>query len=151
MSLDVYLTTIKHTVTRETGIRVRHNGAVERISRQEWDARYPGHEPIIVEEMDEIETDEVYWANITHNLGEMAEAAGIYKALWRPEEIGIAKAAQLIEPLEQGLNVLRSDPEKFRAFNAPNGWGTYEGLVSFVEKYLAACREHPDADVSVSR
>jgi len=34
----------------------------------------------------------VYDANITHNLGAMAEAAGIYKHLWRPEEIGITKA-----------------------------------------------------------
>ena len=25
--------------------------------------------------------------NITHNLGSMAAAAGIYKALWRPEEL----------------------------------------------------------------
>lgn len=31
---------------------------------------------------------EVFSANITHNLGEMADKAGIYKACWRPEEIG---------------------------------------------------------------
>lgn len=94
---------------------------------------------------------EVYSSNITHNLGKMASEAGIYEHLWRPEEIGITKAEQLIRPLEEGLALLKQEPEHFEKFNAPNGWGTYEHFVPFVEKYLAACRENPDADVSVSR
>lgn len=99
----------------------------------------------------EIMPTEVYWANITHNLGKMAEQAGIYFALWRPEEIGITKASELIVPLETGLALLKSDPERFEKFNAANGWGLYEHFVPFVENYLNACREHPDADISVSR
>ena len=65
--------------------------------------------------------------------------------------IGITKAAQLVEPLEKGLALLRSDPERFRKFNASNGWGKYEHLVAFVEEYLGECRKNPDADVEVSR
>ena len=34
--------------------------------------------------------DEVYSANITHNLGGMAREGGIYQACWRPEEIAFA-------------------------------------------------------------
>ncbi len=64
-----------------------------------------------------------YSANITHNLGDMAEEAGIYKHLWRPEEIGITKAVQLVEPLSKGLSFMKSDPERFKKFNAENGWG----------------------------
>lgn len=94
---------------------------------------------------------EVYSSNITHNLGRMADAAGIYKHLWRPEEIGITTAAQLIDPLADGLARLEAAPEEFRAFDAPNGWGRYEHLVEFVRQYLDACREVPDAEVSVSR
>lgn len=94
---------------------------------------------------------DVYWSNITHNLGEMAEEAGIYNALWRPDEIGITQAAQLIEPLQAGLSLLKSDPVRFKKFNASNGWGTYEHFVPFVEKYLEACQDNPDAEVSVSR
>lgn len=30
-------------------------------------------------------------------------------------------------------------------------WGHYEGLVSFVERYLNACIENPEAIVKVSR
>lgn len=97
------------------------------------------------------DVDEFYSANITHNLNKMAQEAGIYKELWRPDEIGITKANQLIEPLTRGLALLKSDPKRFEAFNAPNGWGLYEHFVPFVEGYLNACRENPDADVYVSR
>ncbi len=94
---------------------------------------------------------EVFDANITHNLGEMAQAAGIYKHLWRPEEVGASKAHHLIEPLREGLERLKSDPPKYAAFNATNSWGTYDQFVPWVEKYLNACIENPDADISVSR
>lgn len=93
----------------------------------------------------------VYDANITHNLGKMADEAGIYKHLWRPDEIGITKAEQLIEPLRVGLALLKSDPERFKKFDAENGWGLYIHFVPFVEKYLQACEKYPDAEVSVSR
>ena len=94
---------------------------------------------------------EVYWRNITHNLGKMAAEAGIYQHLWRPEEIGITHADQLIEPLTEGLARLKADPEHYSKFNAPNGWGLYEHFVPFVEDYLRACRENPDAEVTVCR
>lgn len=93
----------------------------------------------------------VFDSNVTHNLSKMAIAAGIYHQLWRPDEIGITKASQLIEPLRKGLETLKSDPSKFEAFNAPNGWGTYEQFVPWVENYLQKCEKYPDADVSVCR
>lgn len=94
---------------------------------------------------------DVFDANITHNLNTMAEEAGIYKHLWRPEELDITIAAQLIEPLEIGLQRLKDTPEYFKQFNPENGWGTYDGFVSWVEKYLEACKENPDAEISISR
>lgn len=93
----------------------------------------------------------VYDRNITHNLGEMADKAGIYKHLWRPEEIGITKAHQLIDPLRNGFNELVSKPEYYKEFNPENGWGDYKALVDFVEEYLKACEENPEADVFASR
>jgi len=94
-----------------------------------------------------VQPTEVYSANITHNLNTMAEAAGIYKHLWRPEELGIKTARELIAPLEAGLALLEGDPEWFDKFNAGNGWGKRVNLVRFVRAYLAACREYPDATV----
>lgn len=89
--------------------------------------------------------------NITHNLGKMAAEAGIYVHLWRPEELGITTAKELIEPLKNGLTQLRSDPDHYKKFDASNGWGKYEHLVEFVRDYLQACIDHPEAEVSVSR
>ena len=90
---------------------------------------------------------ELFTANITHNLANMAGEAGIYEHLWRPGELDISLAGDLIEPLSAGLDWLHSDPGRFEQFNPPNGWGTYEGLVEFVDAYLRACTEHPKAQV----
>lgn len=81
----------------------------------------------------------------------MAEAAGLYMHLWRPEEIGITKASELVTPLCDGLNKLKAYPKKYETFNSPNGWGLYKHFVPFVENYLNACIENPEATVSVSR
>lgn len=92
-------------------------------------------------------SDEVYSANITHNLTHMADDAGIYDVIWHPDKAGITKASQLVKPLSKGLRLLNSDPDRFRKFNSPNGWGDYEALMSFVEQYLLACIKYPEADV----
>jgi hypothetical protein len=98
------------------------------------------------------EVSETFYSfNITHNLNTMADKAGIYNHLWRPEEIGITKAHQLIEPLGKGLADLKARPDYFKQFNAENGWGVYENLVKFVEDYLEACKEYPDSNVSADR
>lgn len=96
-------------------------------------------------------SDTLYERNVTHNLNRMADAAGIYQHLWRPGEIGITRAAELIAPLEAGLAALLAEPARFKEYNPSNGWGSYEGLCDFVNEYLEACRAHPGAIVSVSR
>ncbi len=93
----------------------------------------------------------LYSANITHNLGRMAAEAGVYGACWRPDEHGITTAAQVAEVLRPGIALLLSDPDGFAAFDAPNGWGRYFNFVPWLERYLAACDEHPTARVEVSR
>lgn len=93
----------------------------------------------------------VFDYNITHNLSEMAEVAGIYRAIWHPEDVGITTANQLIAPLIEGLLRLKEDPQFFKRLNPENGWGSYDGLVLFVERYLNACMANPDAKVSASR
>jgi hypothetical protein len=94
---------------------------------------------------------DVYDANITHNLAPMAKEAGIYWPLWRPDEIGIKVAKDLIPFLKAGLKVLKDKPEHFKSFDAPNGWGKHEHFVPWVERYLEACRDHPTAEIRVSR
>ena len=93
----------------------------------------------------------VFDANITHNLNTMAEAAGIYMHLWRPDELGITKAGELIAPLEKGLRKMKRSPGKYKQFDPPNGWGSYDGFILWLEKYIAACKEYPEATIRVSR
>lgn len=147
MSLDVYLSIPSHAGVAG-GIFVREDGQTKEISAAEWYERNPGVPPVVVEQY---ETECVYSANITHNLNVMADKAGIYNHLWRPEELGITKAAELIEPLKEGYLLLCHYPDQFVKFNPANGWGTYEGLVNFVLNYLRACVQYPQADVSVWR
>lgn len=100
----------------------------------------------------------VYSANITHNLGAMAREVvlsngmTLYHVMWRPDEmVGLNKAEDIAELLDEGWNILLSDPEKFMEFNPENGWGSYEGLCNFVYNYRNACWDNPAAELSVSR
>ena len=121
MSLDVYLTNVKITTCPNCGHEISST-------------------PI-----------EVFSANITHNLGAMAAKGGIYNHLWRPKEIGIVKAKELIEPLTNAIIDMKACPEYYMQFNADNGWGVYADFVPWIEEYLKACIEYPEADIDVSR
>lgn len=150
MSLDVYLIDESaEPQDPQKRIYIREDGRTKEISREEWDQRFPGREPVTWK--DEGNRGIVFEWNITHNLNTMAEAAGLYEVLWRPDEIGLTKAKELIPRLSAGLVTLQREPDRFKALNPKNGWGTYENLVEFVEAYLNAAKEHPEATVQVSR
>lgn len=145
MSLDVYL--IDFPVTKKSsGIFVRENGQTKEISIAEWNARnsdsLANHQEFV------IETNEVFSANITHNLNAMAAQAGIYDCLWNAQD---RKASTIIEPLREGLHNLKIDPEKYMEHNPKNGWGSYEVLVEFVSNYLDACYKNPNATIKISK
>jgi hypothetical protein len=115
--------------------------------------------------------EEVYSANITHNLGKMADEAGLYEALWRPhrlkpgydipeddhkaeweyEDANPVRAHEIIEIIEKGLADMKARPKHYEKFNSPNGWGMYEHFVPFIEKYLAALKEFPETQVVCDR
>lgn len=95
--------------------------------------------------------DDLYWRNITHNLGKMAGTAGIYECLWRPEEIGITTAHQLIEPISKGITFLAMYRNLCEVDSPSNGWGTWQSLYEFCCDYLKACTEYPSATIRVCR
>ena len=151
MSLDVYLKAAQpFKRPASSGIFVRENGQTKEITREEWDARNPGREPVAFVNPEE-ETDVLYHANITGNLGRMASEVDLYDTMWQPERCGAKFARDLIPSLASGLENLKRQPEHFKQFNPENGWGDYDGLVRFIEEYLFACISHPDATVEVSR
>jgi hypothetical protein len=150
MSLNVYLILDTATLIKEINILIRENGQPRKLTLEEIKERFPHVENLIENENYEISND-AYEANITHNLNKMAGESGLYEYLWQPEKNNIFVAKELIEPLTKGLELLKSDPERFKQFNPSNGWGDYEGLVSFVEKYLSACKIYPQAKIRISK
>ena len=97
-----------------------------------------------------IETS-VFDNNITHNLAKMASEAGLYEALWRPDDLEIKTAGELIPLLTDGLVKMKYDRERLIKLEPENKWGTYDGLLKFVEEYLEACKKFPQGTVGVSR
>jgi hypothetical protein len=115
--------------------------------------------------------EDVYSANITHNLGKMAEAAGLYEALWRPYQLkegynipeddhdaeykyeveNPVRAHEIIPIIEKGLEDMLARPKHYETFNSPNGWGLYKHFVPFIEKYLEALKEYPESFVDCDR
>lgn len=95
---------------------------------------------------------ESYWsANITHNLGEMAghipidfngTSTTLYYVCWRPEEIGIKTVSDILPCLIQGLHYMIDHRKELEQYNAPNGWGTYEGFMKFLLNYKEACEDN---------
>ena len=98
-----------------------------------------------------LDGETVFSDNYTHNLGRMADVAGIYGCIWRPEEQGFGQAGELIPHLEQGLTFMVLNSEKCKELNPPNGWGSYNSFLLWVVEYLEACRKYPEARVEVSR
>lgn len=96
-------------------------------------------------------TQTIYEGNITHNLNEMAIALDCYYACWRPEEIGITTAEQVIPFLKIAIARLNSDPDLYKKYEPENGWGTVNDLKRFLTSYLQACESWPYAEVGVSR
>lgn len=148
MSLTLYLTLSEPVkVLPGSGIFVRRDGQTVEISRREWDQKFPGCEPAAIQPQ-ECESCDVYSANITHNLNRMAEEAGVYQLLWHPEQSGIVEASQMIEHLSDAVALMRRDPDRFKSFNPSNNWGSYDTFVPWLEKFVTACRNYPNAKVS---
>lgn len=93
----------------------------------------------------------VYEANITHNLGKMASACGVYYACWRPEEINCTRAKHILPMLKNGIEVLKADPDYYKKFDSPNGWGLYIHFLPWLERYAEACEKYPEAKIHISR
>ena len=94
---------------------------------------------------------EVFESSITHNLTEMAEAAGLYLPLWRPEELGVKSAGDLIPYLVKGIRIMKKNKEGLLKYSPKNNWGSFDDLLDVASTYLTACRQFPRAEIYVDR
>ncbi|WP_341323391.1 hypothetical protein NSQ62_07925 [Solibacillus sp. FSL H8-0523] len=84
--------------------------------------------------------------NVTHNLIGMWREAGIYSVLYESEG---KTANEVLPKLKQGLIKLKENPVYFNKFNSPNGWGTYDGAVKWLEKLIKEFEEHPRGVIGI--
>lgn len=101
--------------------------------------------------LEDADGEELYSANITHNLIGMAKEAGIYEPVWEPASYDYKLGADLIAPLRMGIEQMEKEPERFEKYNAGNGWGTVQQFLPWLKKYLAACEEFPEGFLRASR
>lgn len=72
-------------------------------------------------------------ANITWNLREMiVRSTGLE---WKNEEDN-GPVRDVIPHIRRGLAELIEHPEKYKKYEAPNGWGTVEGCKRFFQKII---------------
>lgn len=93
-------------------------------------------------EYDESPTD---W-NYTSNCAWMWREAGADLASFDGDQ-----AKDWAPLLKAAIDVLESEPERFREGNPKNGWGDYNSLVERLKVLLGQFEEHPDLIVRVSR
>ena len=93
-------------------------------------------------------TEVVVDMNITHNLGKMWQAAGIYEALYLSEG---KTAKEILPTLKEGLAKMIANPEKYHALSAGNGWGTYRQAVPWLIELIEQFELYPDGKVWVCR
>lgn len=89
----------------------------------------------------------VFDMNITHNLKKMAVEAGC-GILW---DLWDKKAWEIITDVKSAIKNLEENPEKFDAFNAPNGWGTRIQFIPWLKQLLEKLEEFPHAKLLISK
>jgi len=112
-------------------------GQNRELSAEEVAANWP--DATVAEQ--EYSTTEVFEYNITHNLTPMADAAGVYEALWRPDEHGWETARDITPALEAGLVRLMGNPEAYKALNPRKRLGFIRGATCVRETVVRSLQE----------
>ena len=86
--------------------------------------------------------------NITHNLVPMWKEAGIYAALYNSDGLD---ARDVFPELVDGLTDMILYPDKYKALNSPNGWGTYENAVRWLAELVKGFEEHSSSRIMISK
>lgn len=86
--------------------------------------------------------------NITHNVAPMWHEAGCYFALY--ESHGCI-AGSFVRDLDNAVKAMLADPDKYRALNAKNGYGTYPEALQWLQEVRNAFKRYPLATISISR
>ena len=99
---------------------------------------------------------------ITHNLNTVVDELGklvgkpYYEVIWRPDELfecknGEVPVSFVLVTLPQIIKDVIKYTTSLKQFLPENGYGTMEGLVDFLCKYLSECYKHKSAYIYCCR
>lgn len=84
--------------------------------------------------------------NYTSNCAPMWRAAGVDLAAFDGRT-----AAECAKPLGEAIAAMEADPERFKAMNPRNGWGSYDSVLDALRELHAGFVRCPGAIVRVCR
>lgn len=85
------------------------------------------------------------WINHTSNTATMIkEVCGSYPSQWNGK-----RCADMYPVLMQGISLLNNHPQRYKQFEAPNGWGTIPQVMDFLSKVADNCDKFPTAIIEV--
>jgi hypothetical protein len=79
----------------------------------------------------------------TWNLGPMLRAAGFEPGSDSP--LHGRPATEWAAVLRGAIERMEAEPERFRAMNPENGWGSYDGILPVLREMLEVCERYPHA------
>ena len=87
-------------------------------------------------------------ANITWNVREIiVRSTGL---AWK-NEANNGPCTEIIPKIEAGIMELVEHGEKYKQYEAPNGWGTVKGTINFFSKILAAWNDLVQEDEELAK
>lgn len=84
-----------------------------------------------------------YDGNITCNVYEMLEVAFGENHLKKWNHLS---CDQFFKDLEKGYFDMIKNPQKYKKYDSPNGWGTYETTLYSIEKLYKAIQKYAEID-----
>jgi hypothetical protein len=93
----------------------------------------------------ESEEHEEWSFSPTYNLTAMFREAGFYLRDFDGEP-----APEVLAVMAPAVALMEGDPTRFRKHDAPNGWGTYDGIMPSLREFVEALEKYPTAIVRVT-
>lgn len=102
------------------------------------------------------------YLRITHNLNSVVSELGLlvgltyYEVIWRPDELfglknGEVPVCLVLKVLPDLIKNLLKFEDRLTEYLPSNGYGTFEGLVSFLCDYLKECYRNKEAYIYCCR
>lgn len=106
---------------------------------------------------EEFHEEDCWWGNITHDLGEIASHVPIgdttlYYVCWRPEEIGVETAGEILPLLVKGIQYMVEHRKELLKYEFSKSRGAYNDFMKFLLNYKQACEDNdPECKIYTDR